>query len=163
MIQIYEDHLITISLSQEPVAIGHLVVKPKEELQTIEVLSDELMQHLFFGASYAATGLFELAHAQGTNIILQEHPIQIDVIARKENDGLDLLWEPIQGDRNQLQDLAKSIQDEIDIQIWNKENPQKTSTSNNKEVIKEDEPQEPQDPSQGKKVNYLLRSLNRVP
>ena len=66
---------------------------------------------MFFGASYGTTALFELLGAQGTNIILNESEEQlcIDVVARSENDGLNFLWEPKQGDPNELKDVAKSF------------------------------------------------------
>ncbi len=153
--KLYEDDLIMMSLAENPVCAGHIVVEPKEKFEDIQSLSDDLMTHLFFGASYAATALFELANAQGTNIILEEHDVRINVIARDQNDGLNFLWEPTQANPQELQSLAKAIKDESDVAEWKKDNPSSAGTPAKKEVIKLEE-------EEGK-VNYLLRSLQRIP
>ena len=114
-----------------------------------------LVNHLFFGASYAATALFELANAQGTNIILEEHDVRINVVARSQDDGLNFLWEPKQGNPQEIQSVAKSIKDKIDVNQWKKDNPSKKDTPKKEpEAIEETSVDKP---------NFLLKSLNRVP
>ena len=151
--KLYEDHLISISLAENPVAVGHIVVEPKEKFPDMQSMSDELVQHLFFGASYAATALFELANAQGTNIILEEHDVRINVVARSQDDGLNFLWEPKQANPQELQSIAKSIKDKVDINEWAKNNPKGSTVQKKVEVIE----------STDDKPNFLLKSLERVP
>lgn len=151
---IYEDHLIVMSLAENPSAVGHIIVEPKEKFADIQSMSDELIQHLFFGASYAATALFELANAQGTNIILEEHDVRINVVARSQDDGLDFLWQPKQSNPQELQSVAKSIKDKSDIAKWKKDNPQSNKPKDAPTPIIE---------SKDDKPNFLLKSLNRVP
>jgi histidine triad (HIT) family protein len=160
MTLIYEDDLIKMSLAKEPVAKGHILLEPVSSHDAISSLDDSLLEHLFFGASYAATALFELAGAQGTNIILEEHPLRVNIIARTQDDGLDFLWQPTKGDPSQLQSVAKSIKDKIDILEWKKNNPDTSSQDEVKEVIV-DEKQEGVDGEE--KTNFLLKSLQRVP
>lgn len=155
MIKIYEDEFMFMYLPDEPVAIGHIIVEPKEKAPDIQSLSPQLVSHLFFGASYAATALFELANAQGTNIILEEQTVRINVIARSQDDGLDFLWKPNQANPAELQGIAKSIKDDVDVSVWKKNNPDSSSSSKEKEVIKEI--------TDSGKVNYLLKSLQRRP
>ena len=95
---LYEDPLVTIRLSEKPVSIGHIEIVPKRKATTINDLSEQEIEHLFFGASYSASILFEKLGAHGTNIILNENNEQltIHVIARKEGDGLDFSWTPHQ-------------------------------------------------------------------
>jgi histidine triad (HIT) family protein len=152
MSNLYEDHLLTISLAPNPAAKGHLLITPKEPLDDLQAASNDLVEHLFFASSFAATALFELAQAQGTNIILQEHPLRVNVIARHQDDNLELLWNPTQSDPNELNALAKSVKDEVDVNEWKKNN------------SKNNEPKEVQVISKTEgKVNYLLKSLERVP
>lgn len=153
MTKLYEDHLITMSLAENPVAVGHIIVEPKEKHTDMQSMSDELMQQLFFGASYAATALFELANAQGTNIILEEHDVRINVVARSQDDGLNFTWNGKQANPQELQGIAKSIKDKSDIETWKKDNPKTSSVKKEKEIIE----------SRDGKPNFLLNSLNRIP
>ena len=111
------------------------------------------MLRLFTGANNAATALFELANAQGTNIILEEHPLRLNVVARAQSDGLDFLWEPKQANPQELQAVAKSIKDKLDIEQWKRDNPSQSSSERKEEIIeqKDDKP------------NMLFRSIQRVP
>jgi diadenosine tetraphosphate (Ap4A) HIT family hydrolase len=158
---LYEDALIQIRLSEHPMSKGHIEVLPVKDVCNMSDLSDDEMQHLFFGASYAATALFEFLGAHGTNIILNESDSQliVHVIARFQGDGLDYLWEPKPSSPEDLKDTAKSIRDKVDYELWVKENPQKAnegSSEKTQEVLSS--------PDSGKKEeNYLLRSLRRIP
>jgi len=144
-----------MSLAENPVCTGHIIVEPKEKMPDLQSMSDQLVNHLFFGASYAATALFELANAQGTNIILEEHDVRINVVARSQDDGLNFLWEPKQGNPQEIQSVAKSIKDKIDVNQWKKDNPSKKDTPKKEpEAIEETSVDKP---------NFLLKSLNRVP
>jgi len=144
-----------MSLSQNPVAVGHIIVEPKEKMPDLQSMSDDLVKHLFFGASYAATALFELANAQGTNIMLEEHDVRVNVIARSQDDGLNFLWEPKQGNPQEIQSVAKSIKDKLDVSQWKKYNPSSAPVqSKPAEIIESKDSDKP---------NFLLKSLNRVP
>ena len=125
-------------------------------------MDDNTVEHLFFGASYAATALFELIGAQGTNIIMNENNEQlcVHVLARNENDGLNFLWQPNKADPAQLKDISKQIRDKADILIYNKDNPQGDSSSAPKSVSSK--PLTFIKPEEGKD-NYLLKSLRRIP
>jgi len=153
VIKLYEDDIIVMSLSDNPVAVGHIVVEPKQQASDLQSLDDHVVQALFFSASYAATALFELANAQGTNIILEEQDVRINVVARSQDDGLDFLWKPKQTTPQELQSVAKSIKDKADIAQWEKNNPQGASLEKKEEIIE----------STDDKPNFLLQSLNRIP
>lgn len=166
---LYQDPLITMHLSEHPAAKGHIEVRPLREVTFLADLSKDEVQHLFFGASYAATALFELIGAQGTNIMLTESsdPLCLHVVARMENDGLNVLWQPKQLDPVAAKDAAKSIRDKMDYLIWARDNPDeakkagasKTVSSTPTNTITEEV-----DAETGEiKKNYLLRSLRRIP
>ncbi len=161
---IYEDPLIRMHLSENPVVRGHIEIRPVQEAKTLQELDDGIVEHLFFGASYAATALFELVGAQGTNILLTESEDQlcINVLARSENDGIDLMWPPTKGNPAEIQEAASKIKDKADVLLYRRDNPDGDKPSSPSapppsispsQVIKEEEGKE----------NYLLKSLNRIP
>lgn len=166
---IYEDSLIKMHLSSSPVAKGHIEVRPVSQAKTLLELNDDEVAHLFFGASYAATALFELVGAQGTNIILNESDDQlcVNVIARMEGDGLNFLWKPNQGNPQELAGVAKSVKDKIDYVIWARDNPEEAAKANKGPSISSGPTQtikQETDKDTGEeKINYLLKQLKRTP
>lgn len=163
---LFEDTLIEIALSEKPMSKGHIEVRPKKEVKSMSDLSDEEIQHLFYGASYAATALFELMGAHGTNILVNEDDNQlcVHVLARAEGDGLNFLWEPKQANPADLKDAASLIKDKLDYELWAIKNPEKAAKknapiqNNSAEVISADKSDDKDAP-----VNYLLKSLQRIP
>ena len=163
---LFEDTLIEVALSEKPMCKGHIEVRPKKEVKSMSELSDEEMNHLFYGASYAATALFELMGAHGTNILVNEDDTQlcVHVLARAEGDGLNFLWEPKQADPAELKDAASSIKDKLDYELWAIKNPDKaakkgaTVQAPSADVISADKSED-----KDGKVNYLLKSLQRIP
>ncbi|MFW6378634.1 MAG: hypothetical protein ACOCZV_01285 [Nanoarchaeota archaeon] len=168
---LYGDDMITVSLSDKPVSTGHMIVSPADtKITSLEQLDDKKCDMLFYGASYGATAIFEFLKAQGSNIILTEDDstLEIDVIARNENDGLELMWQGSQADPNELKETSKSIKDAIDYEVWAHENPEEAAKADKpveqkpaQELSADDA--EVEDEKGDKKVNYLLRSLRRVP
>jgi diadenosine tetraphosphate (Ap4A) HIT family hydrolase len=166
---LYEDAMIRMHLSSTPSSQGHIEVRPVKKCTNLSELEDDEITHLFFGASYAATALFEMIGAQGTNIIINENEEQlcVNVIARKENDGLNFLWKPKQGNPTELGNTAKEIKDKIDEIKWEKENPEEAAKNKkgpgtdikSSEVIKEETNSETGE----KKTNFLIESLRRIP
>ncbi|MBN1175050.1 hypothetical protein JXA48_00230 [Candidatus Woesearchaeota archaeon] len=160
MSELFKHDYLTVELSETPSVKGHLVVKNSKSLG----LCNDVETLAFFSAtSQCATALFELIGAHGTNIIIQEKDdsLYADILARMQNDGLDFLWQPIRGDPIELDSVAKSIKDEIDILMWQKQNPDQVATKSSSapQVIKQESPNE----SGEKKDNYLLKKLNRTP
>ena len=161
MSELLKTGMFSVELSDTPSVKGHLTVKNSKALG---ICNDVEAVSFFSAVSLCATALFELVGAQGTNIIIQEKDdiLQGDVLARMQNDGVDFLWQPTRGDPAELDSVAKSIKDEIDILMWQNDNPDKVATksSSSPEVIKQDEPSQSSD---SPKVNYLLKKLDRTP
>ncbi len=99
---IYEDEECVAYLHATPASPGHVVITPKEKYTVIEELPELLCGHLFVVANRMAGVLFETLGAHGTNLLIQngtaagqkEAQVQLHVIPRKENDGLNFLWKP---------------------------------------------------------------------
>lgn len=165
--KIYEDNLIMMELPEKGAVSGHIIIRPKKEAKTVDDLSSEVMEHLSYGASYSATVLFETLGAQGTNIILNEDPVHIEVLARKQDDGLDLLWTPKQLDAAAMESAEEKIKDNtfmIGREEEKKEEhapapPEKSSDTSGETST----PKTPSVTEHEEKENYLIRQLLRVP
>ena len=99
---VYEDDICFVILHESPSYPGHCLVIPKEHVPIFEELDDKTAEHLFLVSNKVSTAIFESIGAHGTNIILnnghdagQELPhLVINVIPRKEKDGMNFEWPP---------------------------------------------------------------------
>ena len=159
---VYEDEKVIALLSDKPMSIGHILIFPKEHYANIEDVPEDLVSHLFYVASFAATAVFEGLGAQGTNIIVNSgngaNPrfdrVCLNVLPRKEGDGIDFKWQPKEDLKQQLGDIESQIKGEA-ILIG-------------KEVPKEEKPvveEEKTEEVSGKEgeENYLTKQLRRIP
>lgn len=114
--------MVTIELCDQPTAPGHMVVYPNAPV-TLEQLSHEQAAYLQTATSIASSMLFELVHPHGTNIIMengahaqmqtnseQSDRVTLHIIPRFSEDNLGLLWQPKQGDPNEIKQTSQSIQ-----------------------------------------------------
>jgi len=117
---LYEDEKVVVSTPKNPQALGHMVVHSKDDPTAFENLNETSASHLWYVASYAATAVFEGLKAQGTNILLKtgvsdDNPkghIELHVIPRYENDGIDLFWTPME-DKPDTETIRQKISDEL--------------------------------------------------
>jgi len=99
---VYSDEKAQVYLSENPCAVGHILVFPKETAKKIENIDAATFAHLISVASFASTAIFEGLGLQGTNILVQSgneanNPYEqlcIQVIPRKFDDGLNFQWKP---------------------------------------------------------------------
>ncbi|MGE0793013.1 MAG: HIT family protein [Candidatus Woesearchaeota archaeon] len=128
---LYSDNFVEIKLSDAPCTLGHILVLPKNKVKTMIELEDKEFEQIFFDGSYSASALFELLGAQGTNVIFTElnDKLEMQIIARKENDGLNFVWAPTQISDGELNDVAKKIKDDVDMFIWQREHPEEVKKS----------------------------------
>jgi len=109
--KIYEDDLILAVLDVNGANPGHCFVIPKNHYPIIEQVPDEEITQLFSVANKISGSIFENLKVQGTNIFVANGipagqtvaHFLINVIPRKENDGVNLQWKPKQlTDKNDL-------------------------------------------------------------
>ncbi len=102
--KIYEDDLSLAILDVNGANPGHCFVIPKSHYPIIEQVPDGELAHLFTVANKISSAIFEKLKAQGTNIFIANgipagqtvaHFV-INVMPRKENDGVNLQWKPKQ-------------------------------------------------------------------
>lgn len=151
--QLYEDEHIMI-LHEKQASKGHLRIAPKQHVTNIEDIPDQLMEHLFFAANYASAVLFELTGAHGTNILMAEgtEHIHLDIVERKQDDGMNFLWKPKKLTNEEMDAAAKRIKDVLIVGKAEKPAPV---------IVKADEPKEIK--IEEGKPNLLLRQLDRIP
>ncbi len=166
---VYEDEKSFVVLSNTPKALGHMIVFPKEHHDSIEDIPRDIVSHLFFVASFAATAVFEGLGSQGTNIIANDGSgseddlghFGIHIVPRKEEDGLGLKWEPNKDEAAKVEDTLSQIKDkacfigqEGEIEETQKEViPEESKSEKTKGVLKDEEGAE----------NYLIKQLRRIP
>ena len=100
--KIYEDELILAVLDVNGANPGHCFVIPKQHYPIIEQVPDYEVARLFTVANKISTAIFESLQVQGTNIFVANGipagqtvaHFMINVIPRKENDGINLQWQP---------------------------------------------------------------------
>ncbi len=164
---LYEDAaVIALLCTDKPAALGHILVYPKKSVAFLDELDDDLVIHLFYVASYAATAVFEGLSAHGTNIIVHEGkpfaPLCLQVLSRKEEDGIDLQWKPQKLSAEEMEKVKEKIKDKTDVMHAKKDAkkevhlpssssaPSANAPTDSSHVIDDEE-------------NYLVKSLNRVP
>ena len=155
---VYEDEKVMAVLLEEGCALGHIRVFPKHHHQFLENMPDNEVDHLFLVASTASGVIFEALGLGGTNLLVdnvekkgREH-IAIEVIPRKQDDGINLQWERKQFSEPDMNSVQASIKDAA-FMIGYK--PPK------KIVINLDEKKTPE--LKDEKGNYLFKQLHRIP
>lgn len=187
---VYEDDNLIVVLPSKPAILGHIKIMPKNHFTKLEELSDELVEELFFLANFSSSAVFEALKAHGTNIILTESDshMAVDIIPRKEGDGLNFLWKGKQLSVVDMDESYSKIKDndftlgkqdkdeelkvmpgapismkvEAPIQKFPpapKETKKLDAASGSKEEAKEDVLKIPKED----KTNYLIKHLQKIP
>ncbi len=101
---IIENPLFTQDVPEKGATRGHIIFG-------LASRTPEDIALVGFCANITASLLFERLQAQGTNIIMDlgKDSSSIHVLARSENDGLNLLWQPKPIDPSQLNDIQERI------------------------------------------------------
>ena len=102
--KVYEDELTLAVLDVNGANPGHCFVMPKKHYQIIEQVPDAEIGKLFAVSNKISSAIFESLGAKGTNIFVANGVpagqtvahFTINVIPRKENDGINLQWQPRQ-------------------------------------------------------------------
>lgn len=182
---LYSDSLITIEYPSEVLTKGHFRIKFNSEKNKFEELSSKEREHAYYAASFVATTLFENLQPTGTNIVVLENPLRIDVVAQFEKYSHNFLWEPKTISQGDMDKVAASIKDACDyigvkqpskepVDMDKVEKIEEKPKEEKKSQLEEDETSEKEEsekeekeaPSVDEKVkviekNYLLDQLNR--
>jgi len=157
--KIYEDENILAILDINGANPGHVFVIPKEHFTILEQVPDFLVGKLFDTANRISSCLFETMNIQGTNVFITNGVaagqaaahFMINIIPRKDNDGINITWQPKQLTEDemstvelQLKEATKNIGG-----FETKSEIEKISTQESESISDED--------------NYLMRQMRRIP
>lgn len=158
--KVYEDDKVYALLSPMPASLGHIILFPKEHVPILEHVKDPLVAYLFSIANKLSTAVFDSLGAQGTNIIIQNGisagqrvaHVCMHIILRRENDGLNLMWQPKQLNEEQMSTVELQLKEATNsIGEFEKEEKKPIDLDKKKEV------------KEVKGDNYLLRQLRKIP
>ncbi len=159
--KIYEDDEILAVLDVNGALPGHCFILPKEHYPIMEQVPDFIISKLFFMANKISSALFETLAAQGTNIFVANGVaagqtvahFTVNVVPRKEGDGINLQWQPKQLDEEEMSTVELRLKEETkNIGYFDKGKPgaPKKETKKEAETIEGEE-------------NYLIKALRRIP
>lgn len=117
--KIYEDELVMAVLDVNGATPGHCFVIPKSHYPIIEQIPDIEIGRLFQVSNKISSAIFESLGAQGTNIFVANGipagqtvaHFMINVIPRKENDGINLQWQPKQLDEEEISTIELKLKE----------------------------------------------------
>jgi len=149
---LYEDEMGMAVLHENPVVVGHALVVPRKHITIFEEVPDELVEHLFKVANRISIAAFDALKAFGTNIIVnngstagQTVPhFMINVIPRKEDDHVDLEWEPRKANESELDSSQAMIESGLNAPADMPERPlaQKPASPIEKDTVVQEESHE---------------------
>jgi len=119
--KIYEDDEILAILDFNGANPGHSFVIPKQHTPILEQIPSHLVGKLFNVANKISSAIFEVLKVQGTNIFVANGVpagqkvahFMVNIIPRKENDGVNLQWPPKQLSEEEMSTIELKIKEEI--------------------------------------------------
>ena len=162
---IYEDAEVVVAVKDTAITAGQITVFTKEHFTILEMVPDAVIQKCSVMSNKVSIAVFEALGAQGTNIIInnglgagQKVPhVALEIVPRRENDGLALQWQPKQLMEEEMDTAYLLLKAEGDKLVNISKKQEKKEVVNAQESVKG----KIQDKA-GKK-NYLMGSLRRMP
>jgi len=162
--KIYEDDLILAVLDVNGANPGHCFVMPKNHYPIIEQVPDQELANLFTVSNKISSAIFDKLKVQGTNIFVANgipagqtvaHFV-INIIPRKEGDGVNLQWKPKQLTQEEMATVELKLKEQIQNigvgQVESEAVP-KTQAETPQISILDDDDEE----------DYISRQMRRIP
>ncbi len=110
---IYEDEIALAFLAENASIPGEIVLFPKGDYNIMEMVPDDVMDHLSVLARKISDVCFELLSGQGTNVLIhngaaagqETDKFYIRILPRKKGDGIDFNWEAKQENDKELESV----------------------------------------------------------
>src|SRR3990167_4153033 len=158
--KIYEDELSVAVLDINGANPGHCFIMPKNHYPIIEQVPDSEIARLFQVSNKVSSAIFESLGAQGTNIFVANGipagqtvaHFTINVIPRKENDGINLQWQPKQLSEEEMSTVELKLKEQTKNIGHFEKGEKKARVRAPKPVILSEEEEE-----------YFSRQLRRLP
>ncbi len=159
--KVFEDDKVMAVLDVNGANPGHCFVIPKNHYPIIEQVPDAEVGRLFQVSNKISVALFEGLGSQGTNIFVANGipagqtvaHVTVNVIPRKENDGINLQWQPKQLTEEEMSTVELKLKDQAkNIGHFEKEEKKPKVQAAPKPVVLTDEEEE-----------YFERQMRRLP
>lgn len=146
--KIYEDELAVAVLDINGANPGHCFVMPKSHYPIIEQVPDSEIARLFQVSNKISSAIFESLGAQGTNIFVANGipagqtiaHVTINVIPRKNNDGISFQWQPKQLDEEEISTVELKLKEQTkNIGNFEKEEKKEKATAPKPMPLSEEE------------------------
>ena len=119
--KIYEDDSTLAVLDVNGANPGHCFVIPKNHYPILEQVPDDELANIFTVANKISSAIFETLKVQGTNIFVANGipagqtvaHFLVNVIPRKENDGINLQWKPKQLTVEEISTVELKLKEQI--------------------------------------------------
>src|SRR3989338_8561 len=160
---LYEDEAIAVVVKDLVLTPGQITIFPRQHFTIMEQVPDEILTKCMITADKTSRVVFEVFQAEGTNILIQNGlgagqkvpHFAIEVIPRREGDGLALQWPPKEMSPDDLDIAAHQISEEA-VKLGDLSAPPKK-----KEEPKEKKIEIKETKHEGE--NYLVKSLRKIP
>ena len=158
--KVYEDELVMAVLDVNGANAGHCFVMPKNHYPIIEQVPDIEIGRLFQASNKISSAIFESLGAQGTNIFVANGVpagqtvahFTINVIPRKDNDGINLQWQPKQLSEEEISTVELKLKEQTkNIGHFEKEERKPRVQAPKHAALSEDEEE------------YFSRQMRRLP
>ena len=157
--KIYEDDVALAILDINGSNPGHCFVMPKNHYPIIEQVPDAEIGRLFQISNRISSAIFDSLGAQGTNIFIANGipagqtiaHFTINIIPRKENDGINLQWQSKHLTEEEISTIELKLKEQTK-NIGHFEKEEKKARSPPKPVI-----------LSGEEEEYFTRQMRRIP
>ena len=119
--RVYEGHRAVAILDVNGANPGHCFVIPKIHYPILEQVPDDDIAEAFSIANKLSVALFDHLGAEGTNIFVANGipagqtvaHFMVNVIPRRQNDGINLQWQPKQITEEEVATIELKLKDEL--------------------------------------------------
>ncbi len=165
---LYEDEVIVVVVKDLVHVPGQITVFPRTHFTIMEQVPNDILTKCMVVADKTSRAVFEVFQAEGTNILIQNGlgagqkvpHFAIEIVPRREGDGLNLQWPPKEMGEDDLDIVTHQFSEEI-AKLG-----EFTTPKNKEEVkVKKEEVKEKKKEmvEKDKEDNYLVKSLKRIP
>ncbi|MBI3035406.1 HIT domain-containing protein [Candidatus Woesearchaeota archaeon] len=146
--KVYEDEFVLAVLDVNGAVPGHCFVMPKNHYSIIEQVPDIEIGRLFQASNKISSAIFESLGVQGTNIFVANGVpagqtvahFTINVIPRKDNDGINLQWQPKQLSEEEMSTVELKLKEQTkNIGHFEKEEKKPRAYAAKPKIISEEE------------------------
>lgn len=161
--QIYKDDKIVVYLEKNSISLGEIIIESLS-YKNISNLSEGDLSYMVLFSKVFSTILFEESKADGTNILYDYNSNKIRIIARFQDDILNLNWKPQKTTEETLVLIKKKLIDFMNNELSNVQDVVKKDVEKVEgEVVSQIENKSDKQHLLEEKAHYILESLKRIP